>query len=88
VNNKPVMSQKTLPVDVAREPSYEALLKAVWMMGFHPQKLADFVSSDADHTCKAILLACLDVSDEKLHAAGASSPDKWRAVLAGLRGRP
>jgi hypothetical protein len=70
-------------------PSYEALLKAVSMMGFNPQKLADFVSGEADHTCKATLLGSLDVSEEKLRAVGASSPDKWRAVLAGLQyGRP
>jgi hypothetical protein len=66
-------------------PSYEALLKAVSMMGFDPQKLADFVSDETDHTCKATLLGSLDVSEEKLRASGASSPDKWRAVLTGLQ---
>jgi hypothetical protein len=80
------ISDRTPPLKTPHDaPSYEALLKAVSMMGFHPQKLADFVASDADAVCKATLLGSLDLSDEKLRTAGAANPDKWRAVLRDLQ---
>jgi hypothetical protein len=71
--------------DGAAVDELAALRKAVALMGFDPERLSAFVSSEADATYKAILLSSLSLDEAKLEQHGASNVAEWRKVLAGLR---
>nr|WP_317623855.1 hypothetical protein [Acidovorax sp. SUPP3334]BDH38415.1 hypothetical protein AVHM3334_23450 [Acidovorax sp. SUPP3334] len=65
----------------------DALRAALRMMGLDPKKVANFVSEDGDHVCKAVLLRCVNLDEAKLRevAGERTNMEGWRSVWSLLR---
>lgn len=63
----------------------KALQLAVALMGFDPNKLAQYVAAPGDDACKRNLLSALILDSERLHEADGSNIASWQALLDSLR---